>query len=362
MDDDVCKENINGKELVKLINENIKTINSSLNLCEYDIFPMFEKPDQFFNLVEKRYLMINKIMCKNFYFFWRNKFLQNNKNLLLENSLEEIDLITKCILLINPNFSSAWSKRKEIAAKNLDSELEFNRLILSKHYKCEQAIIHRRWVIRKILISKLKNYSDLVSQEIDFVLDILSPKIKSNYYCWSYLIWLIDQASQIDKNFFSTLNLINLNYRLESMLYKNPSDNCVFHFKMEYFFKYFLKLFSLDFKTILNEINLILDLILRFPYFSTSWNYGKYFLRSIKPFLSDFNTNKELLNNLLSLIGPTISILYPKHKASFEFEENSTIIDLMINISDLCCFLNEDKLNSINLYSKSFNQFIKKFC
>ncbi|RNA36332.1 prenyltransferase alpha subunit repeat-containing 1 [Brachionus plicatilis] len=129
-----CIEETNGRELIKLINEKIKTTDLNLKLCEFDILPIPDKS-------------------------------------------KDIDVITMCILLINPNFSSAWSKRKEIAIIDLFHELEFNRLILSKHFKCEQAFIHRRWLIKKITKTKGADFVNLVDQEINFLIDYL-PKTK----------------------------------------------------------------------------------------------------------------------------------------------------------------------------------------
>lgn len=355
-----CIEETNGRELIKLINEKIKTTDLNLKLCEFDILPIPDKSSKFYDLVEQRYLLINKIMCKKFYFYWKNEFFNGQCN-SIKISKEQIDVITMCILLINPNFSSAWSRRKEMAMIDLFHELEFNRLILSKHFKCEQAFIHRRWLIKKITKTKGTDFVNLVNQEKDFLIEFLSPKIKSNYYCWSYLIWLFDHFSKISTNFLNILNLNQLNQQLENMLYKNPSDNCVFHFRIEFLFQYFLKFLPINFEFLSNEISLIIDLILRFSHFSTTWNYGKYFLLRIKPFLSDFSDKEKLLNDLKISISLKIQVIYPKQNMNFDFSDNSSIKDTFISLSNLCCILNEND-DSIVKYSKNFNEFIKTFC
>lgn len=362
MYEDRSNEEINGRELINLINERISNENLYLKLHEYEIFPILDEPRKFFNLAEERYLLINKLMCKEFYFFWKNKYLESNFN-CSSITKEEIDINTKCILLINPNFASAWSRRKEITTSDLKSELEFNRLVLTKHFKCEQAYIHRRWLIRKILYSSAIFPTVLASQEINLVIEFLSPKAKSNYYCWSYLTWFLDIIFKNGANFLIISNLIDQNERLETLLYKNPSDNCVFHFRLEYLFKYFLKINPLNFEKILNEISLIIDLILRFPQFSTTWNYGKYFLHYIKPFLIDFKHTEQLVDNLKNIINEKIQIIYPKNSLEIDLTYNHSLKDLIIRFSILCYLLNENNnQNSIQKYSKNFSQFIKIFC
>ena len=85
-------------------------------IYEYDI-QIVDKPI-LFQIVDKHYLLLNKIHLKEFYIYWRTHFLKHDTQF--------IDISTICILLINPNFLSAWSYRKSLLDKNLTKVLFFN--------------------------------------------------------------------------------------------------------------------------------------------------------------------------------------------------------------------------------------------
>ncbi len=168
-------------ELNQFLATNLTKIISTTNIIEYDI-QIVEDKSVLFKLVDDHYLLLNKIYMKEFYMYWRKCLLSNETNQI-------DDMITLCVLLINPNMATAWSKRKSLLVSNLTDlnfELELNHLILIKHVKCECAYIQRRW-----LVKKLKNYQDFLFKEIEFFFETLCFKVKANYYCWSYLNWII---------------------------------------------------------------------------------------------------------------------------------------------------------------------------
>ena len=225
---------------------------------------------------------MNKIYVKSFYKEWRERLLSNELN------AAEYDEVTLGVVLINPNVATAWSKRKFLVEKrmiDLSRELELNRLILVKHVKCECAYMHRRW-----LVKQLKDLNEFLCGELEFFFNSLCFKIKANYYCWSYLNWILFFAQQNE-----LINEIKIKgifewffKKLASFIYLNPSDNCVFHTRLNLITRLNSdnKLFYLyesnnneDFSLFVsNELEIFDDLLIRYSSLSTVWNYRKYFL------------------------------------------------------------------------------------
>lgn len=56
-------------------------------------------------------------------------------------------------LLINPELSSLWNKRRDMFQGNLmekTSELQFTKIVLSRKPKCNEAFSYRRWLLQGI--------------------------------------------------------------------------------------------------------------------------------------------------------------------------------------------------------------------
>lgn len=289
-----------GEQLNKIITEN-----ESAKIYEFDI-QLIEDSSVIMQLVDDHYLLINKQFMRKFYIHWRAKLLSPNIN------INQFDISTLCVLLINPNVATAWSKRKSLLDSQLTTltkEIEFNRLILTKHVKCESAYIHRRW-----LVKKLKAFQAFLTTEIDYFFQNLCFKVKANYYCWSYLNWILFytiQESLLKENEIIAVFKYFFN-KLEDYIYLNPSDNCIFHTRLNvvhslsalnklcYLFDEFTLFLS-------HELELFDDLLVRYPHLSTSWNYKRYlflFLAKNKQFSlksNDFdlkNLNEKIMEKL----------------------------------------------------------------
>lgn len=99
-----------GKKLIRLVFDN--------TIYEYDT-QIVEK-EIIFQLVDGHYLLLNKIYTKDFYPYWQNQFVKNS------NRDGLIDLKTFCILMVNPNFASAWSRRKSILCSQLNQVISLS--------------------------------------------------------------------------------------------------------------------------------------------------------------------------------------------------------------------------------------------
>ena len=131
-------ENEAGKTLVEIFKKGFTLKDEEI--YEYD-FQLIEDASIFCRIEQKNYLLINKIFIKKMYMHWRNVYFLSSETKLDQETSSFI------VLLINPNFASAWSLRKHLVENGLETdmvlknELMLNRLILLKNFKCEQAFV-----------------------------------------------------------------------------------------------------------------------------------------------------------------------------------------------------------------------------
>jgi hypothetical protein len=344
-------------ELNQFLATNLTKIISTTNIIEYDI-QIVEDKSVLFKLVDDHYLLLNKIYMKEFYMYWRKCLLSNETNQI-------DDMITLCVLLINPNMATAWSKRKSLLVSNLTDlnfELELNHLILIKHVKCECAYIQRRW-----LVKKLKNYQDFLFKEIEFFFETLCFKVKANYYCWSYLNWIIFYA--LENNNFLSLDQVKYIFiyffnKLKDFIYLNPSDNCLFHTRLNILtsLNNLNCLFYLNddySQLVLNEIELFDDLLIRYSNMTTMWNYLKYF----QLFLVKISQNIKFDLNCLNDLNKNIIEKLNCNENIFDSIRNETIWVYFIAKRYIIITenLKADKKITQN-FSCFLNKFLKFYC
>ena len=204
-------------------------------------------------------------------------------------------LLKFCVLMTSPNVATAWSYRKRslVSASNalIQQELEFNRLILAKHVKCEQAYLHRRWLVKHL---NADIGPEFIKQEIKLCAGVLSIKIKANYYCWSYLNWMWGHLLEQTPAFQTKIGLCSLLAEflaeLKDSLYVNPSDYCLFHTRLnlikllsdhqmlECFLSNQFQKEDVFYRFVFNELELVEDLLARYASYTSVWNYCKYFI------------------------------------------------------------------------------------
>ncbi|XP_015244367.1 PREDICTED: protein prenyltransferase alpha subunit repeat-containing protein 1 [Cyprinodon variegatus] len=163
---------------------------------------------------------------------WCVKFLLpyvHNKLLLYRQRKHWLDRealvdITCTLLLLNPDFTTAWNVRKELlqcGALNPERDLYLSKLALTKFPKSPETWIHRRWVLQHILhqmsavVHKaqqqveaeppdaerthlLNNHLDrLIHQEMKVCSDA-ACRYPSNYNAWSHRIWVLQHMAKGD--------------------------------------------------------------------------------------------------------------------------------------------------------------------
>ncbi|KAM4578258.1 protein prenyltransferase alpha subunit repeat-containing protein 1 isoform 2-T2 [Fundulus diaphanus] len=161
---------------------------------------------------------------------WCVKFLLpyvHNKLLLYRQRKHWLDRealvdITCTLLLLNPDFTTAWNVRKELlqcGALNPERDLYLSKLALTKFPKSPETWIHRRWVLQHILDQfssvaqmteqpvesehpdaertlLLSNHLNrLIHQEMKVCSDA-ACRYPSNYNAWSHRIWVLQHMAK----------------------------------------------------------------------------------------------------------------------------------------------------------------------
>ncbi|NXH47621.1 PTAR1 protein, partial [Dicaeum eximium] len=153
---------------------------------------------------------------------WCVKFLLpyvHNKLLLYRqrkqwlNKDELID-VTCTLLLLNPDFTTAWNVRKELILSgtlNPLKDLHLGKLALTKFPKSPETWIHRRWVLQQLIQEKslpslatkgnlgaapVERIHRLVQEEMN-VCSEAAGRYPSNYNAWSHRIWVLQHLAKL---------------------------------------------------------------------------------------------------------------------------------------------------------------------
>ncbi|KAJ3669558.1 hypothetical protein LUZ60_011508 [Juncus effusus] len=152
-----------------------------------------------------------------------------------DESIEK-DLLrhSKSLVILSPNFLTAWNSRKLVLSKedNINlciNELRPSNLVLSYAPKSESAWSHRRWVI-KFIADKFQNLEEIITNESELVKNICE-KFKMNYRAWNHRCWLVNYMTKQQ-----VLEELNKSRKWAEM---HISDNSCFHFRTVSFFNYF---------------------------------------------------------------------------------------------------------------------------
>lgn len=134
---------------------------------------------------------------------------------------------TRAILLINPDVQTAWNIRKDFVfndIQNIEEELKFSELVLSRKPKCLDVFSHR-----KLLLQRMKDKQILSIKIIKYEFEVCTraaERYPNNYYAWSHRIWVI-QELVIDKKQITIQELKNT----ESWVCSHISDHSGFHYR-----------------------------------------------------------------------------------------------------------------------------------
>ncbi|XP_061624290.1 protein prenyltransferase alpha subunit repeat-containing protein 1 isoform X1 [Phyllopteryx taeniolatus] len=162
---------------------------------------------------------------------WCVKFLLpyvHNKLLLYRQRKHWLDKealvdITSTLLLLNPDFTTAWNVRKELIQCGVldpEKDLYLGKLALTKFPKSPETWIHRRWVLQQTLrrlsaadssgkqkqgeaeqadVERSQQFSYHLAQMFHEELNVCSDaacSYPSNYNAWSHRIWVLQHMAK----------------------------------------------------------------------------------------------------------------------------------------------------------------------
>ncbi|XP_049905911.1 protein prenyltransferase alpha subunit repeat-containing protein 1 isoform X1 [Epinephelus moara] len=161
--------------------------------------------------------------------------------------------ITCTVLLLNPDFTTAWNVRKELlqcGVLNPEKDLYLGKLALTKFPKSPETWIHRRWVLQQILrqfsavgrsgkhqqdeaeqadAERSQQLSDHLSRTLHQEMKVCSDaacRYPSNYNAWSHRIWVLQHMAKGNvKVFHDELSSMRL------WVSMHVSDHSGFHYR-----------------------------------------------------------------------------------------------------------------------------------
>lgn len=222
------------------------------NIDEIDVIPC---PEARYNR-SPIVLVENKLGVES----WCIKFLLpyvHNKLLLYRQRKHWLDRealvdITCTLLLLNPDFTTAWNIRKELmqcGVLNPDRDLYLGKLALTKFPKSPETWIHRRWVLQQILhqfsasgqnkslnppqqaasAGRSQELSDHLSRTLHQEMKVCTDaagRYPSNYNAWSHRIWVLQHMAKGNiKVFHDELSSMRL------WVSMHVSDHSGFHYR-----------------------------------------------------------------------------------------------------------------------------------
>ncbi|XP_018411136.1 PREDICTED: protein prenyltransferase alpha subunit repeat-containing protein 1 [Nanorana parkeri] len=143
-----------------------------------------------------------------------NKLLLYRQKKLWLNRDELID-VTCTLLLLNPDFATAWNVRKELILSgvlNPVKDLQLGKLALTKFPKSPETWIHRRWVLLRFLqehispsIASKEGASHTLTEQVQGIIQEemnvcceAAGRYPSNYNCWSHRIWVLQHLGKLN--------------------------------------------------------------------------------------------------------------------------------------------------------------------
>lgn len=112
----------------------------------------------------------------------------------LQSIPQKAAVASNFLLLVNPEFQSAWNVRKKLYLQHVLSfqeEMLLTQLALSRKPKNADALLHRKWVLmQEINTLTTERRQSLLHSELSLC-DTLSGKYFSNYNAWDYRRYLM---------------------------------------------------------------------------------------------------------------------------------------------------------------------------
>lgn len=159
---------------------------------------------------------------------WMTQEIRQEYKRLRKEETENLLAVTSCLLLVNPDHSTAWADRRRslLPRDNIETwqqELEYLNLLMTQHSKAPSSWGHRKYVIRQIL-KYLDDESTLIKEEIRVCREV-AERYPKNYYAWTHrrYLWTI---------FSSTASLLQMEWEdiVDQWLPQHISDHSAAHY------------------------------------------------------------------------------------------------------------------------------------
>ncbi|XP_045501295.1 protein prenyltransferase alpha subunit repeat-containing protein 1 [Colias croceus] len=179
---------------------------------------------------------------------------------------ERLVKLLNVTLLINPDVTTLWNKRREIVQMLLldkVSELQFSQLVLSRKPKCNDAFAYRRWLLGALLLSdnvQANLLENLINSELR-ICDETSDKSPNNYHSWSHRLWVVNNMKDVLKQFDMNSLYIKEYIFSEKCISSHVSDYSCFHYR-QFCIKNICSLVNSSWKSFENSIDINLRKVL----------------------------------------------------------------------------------------------------
>ncbi|NP_001090356.1 protein prenyltransferase alpha subunit repeat-containing protein 1-A [Xenopus laevis] len=171
-----------------------------------------------------------------------NKLLLYRQKKLWLNRDELID-VTCTLLLLNPDFTTAWNVRKELIQSgtlNPVKDLQLGKLALTKFPKSPETWIHRRWalqrLVQELVVAAVVDKDAICPETSERIQAIVEEEMHvcceaagrypSNYNSWSHRIWVVQHLG----NLKATLLIDELS-STKHWVSMHVSDHSGFHYR-----------------------------------------------------------------------------------------------------------------------------------
>uniref|UniRef100_A0A8D0DQ70 Protein prenyltransferase alpha subunit repeat containing 1 n=1 Tax=Salvator merianae TaxID=96440 RepID=A0A8D0DQ70_SALMN len=235
------------EEVAVLVQRVVKDINNAFKRNPHiDEIGLIPCPEARYNrspvvLVENK-LGVESWCVKFLLPYVHNKLLHYRQRKQWLNKEELID-ITCTLLLLNPDFTTAWNVRKELILSgtlNPVKDLHLGKLALTKFPKSPEIWIHRRWVLQQLIqenslpalvtkenleMAPTERMQQLVKEEMDVCCEA-AGRYPSNYNAWSHRIWTLQHLAKL-----STKILLDELSSTKHWVSMHVSDHSGFHYR-----------------------------------------------------------------------------------------------------------------------------------
>ncbi|KAK9891821.1 hypothetical protein WA026_016619 [Henosepilachna vigintioctopunctata] len=263
--------------------------------------------------------------CKQYLLQYTHSNLLEARKDLIRNSLtfEEKKNLNRVLigaLLIQPNVTTFWNMKRELVKSdilNTQLELDFSRIALTYHSKCNEIFSYRKWLIDLINL-KQKNYA-LYKNELSLC-ETATEKSKNNYHAWNHRIWCLQNISA---QYLEDMLISELNFSL-SWISKHISEFSGFFYRQ-------VLINSLHNLKSLFQIQMFnLEGILKYLKFSTLYDDPLYVFfhllgkSNVFPIIEDCPKFVNLLAVLLhdlTYISTELNFLYCDHECLWNYRK-----------------------------------------